>query len=49
LEEFINKIKGRQGSAVWIDGEESIAQMETIDRTYEKAGLEPRPSGDFEI
>ncbi|KAJ5391310.1 NAD(P)-binding protein [Penicillium cosmopolitanum] len=49
LEEFVNKIKGRQGSGVWIDGEESIAQMETIDRAYEKAGLGPRPTSNFEI
>lgn len=49
LEEFVNRIKGREGSGVWIDGEESIAQMEAIDRTYEKAGLKPRPTSDFEI
>lgn len=49
LEEFVNHIKRRKGSGVWIDGEESIAQMETIDRAYEKAGLEPRPTSNFEI
>ncbi|KAJ5082866.1 NAD(P)-binding protein [Penicillium argentinense] len=49
LEEFVNRVKGRKGSGIWIDGDESIAQMETIDRTYEKAGLMPRPTSSFEI
>lgn len=49
LEEFVNRVKGREGSGVWIDGAESIAQMEVIDRTYEKAGLKPRPTSAFEL
>ncbi|KAI2788425.1 hypothetical protein POX_e06441 [Penicillium oxalicum] len=49
LEEFVNRIKGRQGSGVWVDGVESVAQMETIDRTYEKAGLQPRPTSNVAI
>ncbi|KAL1967362.1 hypothetical protein VTN77DRAFT_3146 [Rasamsonia byssochlamydoides] len=44
LEEFVHRVKGRPGSGVWIDGADSIAQMEVIDRTYEKAGLKVRPS-----
>ncbi|GKZ19320.1 hypothetical protein AbraIFM66951_005549 [Aspergillus brasiliensis] len=47
LEEFVNRIKGRAGSGVWIDGEESIAQMEAIDETYVQAGLSPRPTSAF--
>ncbi|KAJ4374168.1 hypothetical protein N0V83_002909 [Neocucurbitaria cava] len=35
LEEFVNKVKGRKGSGAWVDGEESIKQMEATDRTYE--------------
>ncbi|RDH30379.1 hypothetical protein BDQ94DRAFT_181683 [Aspergillus welwitschiae] len=49
LEEFVNRIKGRAGSGVWIDGEESIAQMEAIDETYVQAGLNARPTSAFEI
>ncbi len=49
LEEFVNKIKGREGSGVWVDGEDSVAQMEAIDRTYEKAGLRVRPKSDFSL
>lgn len=44
LEEFVNKVKGREGSGRWIDGEESIGQMEATDRTYEKAGMLVRPT-----
>lgn len=49
LEEFINRIKGRRGSGIWIDGEESIKQMEAIDLVYEKAGMKVRPSTGFQL
>ena len=49
LEEFVNKIRDREGSGVWIDGEESISQMEIIDETYKRAGLKPRPTREVEI
>ncbi|KAF1958755.1 oxidoreductase domain-containing protein [Byssothecium circinans] len=44
LEEFVNKVKKREGSGIWVEHEESIRQMETIDKTYEKAGLPTRPT-----
>ena len=44
LEEFVNKVRGREGSGVWISGEDSIRQMEAIDRAYRKANLPLRPS-----
>ena len=44
LEQFVNKVRGRLGSGVWIDGEDSIRQMDMIDGAYEKAGLPVRPS-----
>lgn len=47
LEEFVNRIKRRKGSGVWVEGADSIAQMESIDRTYEKAGLRVRPRSEF--
>lgn len=44
LEAFVDKVKKREGSGVWVTGEESIKQMEMIDATYEKAGLPVRPT-----
>jgi len=44
LEEFVNRIKKRQGSGVWVEPEESIRQMEMIDATYLKTGLPLRPT-----
>ncbi|KAE8155313.1 NAD(P)-binding protein [Aspergillus avenaceus] len=49
LEEFVNKIKGRNGSGVWVDAKDSIGQMEAIDATYRKAGLRVRPTSDFDL
>ncbi|RAR09209.1 oxidoreductase domain-containing protein [Stemphylium lycopersici] len=46
LEEFVNRIKGREGSGAWVDGEESIKQMVATDQTYEKAGLPLRPTSE---
>ncbi|WYZ35676.1 hypothetical protein EsH8_X_000323 [Colletotrichum jinshuiense] len=43
LEQFVNRIKGRETN-VWVDGEDSIAQMRMIDMAYEKAGLPLRKS-----
>lgn len=47
LEQFVNKIKYRQGSGCWMDGEDSIKQMAVIDSAYEKAGLPLRPSSTY--
>jgi predicted dehydrogenase len=44
LEAFVDRVKGREGSGAWVEGEESIKQMECIDRTYEKAGMAMRPT-----
>jgi predicted dehydrogenase len=44
LEEFVNRVKRRKGNGVWVDGEESIRQMEATDRTYERAGMLLRPT-----
>ena len=48
LEEFVNRVKGREGSGVWVDAEESIAQMLAIDEIYRKVGLQIRPSSTYE-
>lgn len=44
LEAFVDRVKKRKGSGVWIDAEDSIRQAELIDRTYEKMGLPVRPT-----
>jgi predicted dehydrogenase len=48
LEQFVNKIKNREGSGCWMDPEDSIRQMAVIDSAYEKAGLPLRPSSKYE-
>ena len=47
LEQFVNKVKGREGSGCWMDGEDSINQMAMIDSAYEKAGLPLRPTSTY--
>jgi hypothetical protein len=49
LEEFIHLVKGRKGSGVRIDAQESIAQMAIIDEIYRKAGLMIRLSSSYEL
>lgn len=44
LEEFVNRIRGKEGSGAWVDGEESIKQMVATDMTFEKAGMLLRPT-----
>jgi hypothetical protein len=39
-----NGVKKRKGSGVWVDGEDSIRQVEMIDARYFKAGLPLRPT-----
>jgi predicted dehydrogenase len=41
MEAFVSKIKGEEPKH-WIDLDESMATMETIDRVYEKAGMVKR-------
>lgn len=43
LEAFVDKVKGRQ-PVWWIDGENSIEQMKTIDTIYRESGLPLRPT-----
>lgn len=47
LQEFVDKIQGREGSGIWVSGEDSIAQMKAIDMVYEKSGLGLRPTSDY--
>ena len=47
LEQFVCRIKGREGSGVWMDGEDSIKQMAMLDSVYTKAGLPLRPTSSY--
>ena len=47
LEEFVNRVRGKDGSGVWVTNEDSIKQMRVLDGAYQKAGLPLRPSSDF--
>ena len=47
LEGFVNRIRGRQGSGVWVEHEDSIAQAKMIDMAYIKGGLPLRPKSTF--
>lgn len=48
LEEFVNAVKKRPGSGVWVTGDDSVKQMEMIDGAYLKAGLPLRPTSGYE-
>ncbi|CAG7556413.1 unnamed protein product [Fusarium equiseti] len=39
LEQFVNRVRGREGSGLWVKHEDSIAQARMIDMAYEKSGL----------
>lgn len=44
MEGFVDRVKGRDGSRIWTDGGESIAQIVATDATYKRAGSRVRPS-----
>ncbi|EIN09608.1 NAD(P)-binding protein [Punctularia strigosozonata HHB-11173 SS5] len=46
LEAFVDKLKGRNPH-YWMTGEDSVANMEWIERVYEKSGLGSRPASKF--
>ena len=47
LEQFVNRIKKREGSGCWMEHEDSIRQLVAIDSAYKKAGLPLRPSSTY--
>ncbi|KAB5542872.1 hypothetical protein GE09DRAFT_1003713 [Coniochaeta sp. 2T2.1] len=49
LEEFVNRVRGREGSGIWVTGEDSVRQMRMLDMAYEKGGLPVRKSPRFEL
>ncbi|KAK7750017.1 hypothetical protein SLS62_008009 [Diatrype stigma] len=44
LEQFVNRIKGREGSGIFISHEDSVAQARALDMIYGKSGLGLRPT-----
>jgi predicted dehydrogenase len=49
LEQFVNRVKGREGSGVWVSSEDSVKQMEMVDSAYTKAGMDLRPTSTFQL
>ncbi|KAF4958458.1 hypothetical protein FGADI_2380 [Fusarium gaditjirri] len=49
LEQFANRVRGNQGSGLWVGFEDSIAQARMIDMAYEKSGLPLRPTSKFKL
>lgn len=49
LEQFVNRIRGRRGSGLWVSGEDSLAQAKMIDMAYDKSGLPLRPTSKFQL
>ncbi|KAJ6150919.1 hypothetical protein N7470_007513 [Penicillium chermesinum] len=40
---------GERARGVWIDGRDSVRQMEIVDQVYKQAGLSPRPGTGFTV
>lgn len=49
LEQFVNKVKGREGTGLFISHEDSIGQAKALDMVYNKSGLGARPTSTFNI
>jgi predicted dehydrogenase len=49
LEQFVNRIRGEEGSGLWVGYEDSLAQAKMIDMAYEKSGLPLRPTSKFRL
>ncbi|GAM35233.1 dimeric dihydrodiol dehydrogenase [Talaromyces pinophilus] len=49
LEEFVNRVRGRKGTGVWVEHQSSMDQMAVLDEMYEKGGLKVRPSREIDL
>lgn len=47
LEQFVNRVRGREGNGAFISHENSMAQMRALDMIYEKSGLGLRPTSEY--
>ncbi|KAJ3528544.1 hypothetical protein NM688_g7984 [Phlebia brevispora] len=48
LEAFVNKVKGRTPQT-WLAADDAVANMEAIEKVYEKSGLGVRPASKFKL
>lgn len=46
LEAFVDRIRGRE-PVHWVESDDSIAQMQVVDKVYDMSGLGPRPSSQY--
>ncbi|KAL8392194.1 hypothetical protein RB595_002400 [Gaeumannomyces hyphopodioides] len=46
---FVDRIRGRAGTGMWVEHDDSIAQARMLDMAYEKSGLGVRPTSGFEL
>lgn len=49
LEEFVNRVRGRKGTGVWVEHQSSVDQMDVLDDMYKKGGLKIRPSRNIDL
>ncbi|GAB1315842.1 D-xylose 1-dehydrogenase (NADP(+), D-xylono-1,5-lactone-forming) [Madurella fahalii] len=49
LDEFVNHVRGREGTGVGFSSADGINQMRMTDMAYEKAGLPRRPTSNFRL
>ncbi|KAL4937377.1 hypothetical protein BDV06DRAFT_203118 [Aspergillus oleicola] len=47
LEQFVDRVREREGSGLWVSSEDSLAQAKVIDMAYEKSGLPLRHTTNF--
>ncbi|PQE10514.1 hypothetical protein CJF31_00009252 [Rutstroemia sp. NJR-2017a BVV2] len=47
MEQFVNRVKGREGNGLFISPDDSISQARALDLIYTKAGLGHRPSSKY--
>jgi len=48
LEAFVDRVRGR-APQTWVSREDSVANMEWIEKIYEKAGIGSRPKSDYVV
>ncbi|KAK4187190.1 hypothetical protein QBC35DRAFT_239263 [Podospora australis] len=49
LDALVDRIKGREGTGVWVSGEDSVNQARMVDMAYEKAGMPLRPTSEYRL
>jgi hypothetical protein len=47
LEQFVDRVKERRGTGVWVSGEDSVSQARMLDMIYTKGGLGARPESRY--